>query len=424
MAIPSGIGSISGGLILPAGIPAPTLVRRDLSKRYPHLKRRLLDPQLYLSALPSVTCRSACVNLASYGWFLTDGIKPFESAKQEQAEWKREAKAKIYKSWKGTLPTADADISGVIEKCVGLQASLGCEAVILPSPLTTEFGSDYSVELSWLDRGMAIASKLAPATPRLATIALSDTCLRGIEPWKNDILTIILDQVTARAPDGAYLVIEQSNENGYYCAHPNTIGSLLRLVYELKQTGVQRIVLGLTGIAGLLGLAVGADTWAAGWYRGERRVRLADFDDQMGMAVPTYYSHKLAGEIHLENDLDRLNMRGLVTVLEDLTPASNGLLRALRAGRKVATVPEWQYRRSNVAAASEHFFTVAGRETEQLSSKTPKECLRYALDWLTGAEKLASDLYAVGGFATRTELNHQASWLQAYQKFLSITNAL
>jgi hypothetical protein len=421
MAIPGQIKGIAGGLIFPAGIPAPTLIRRDrsdLGKKYPHLQRRLLDPQLYLAVLPSVTCRKTCVNLASYGWFITEGIKQYESAKQDQSEWKREAMARIHKAWKGTIPTSEAQILTTALKATAFQQMMGCEAILLPSPLTAELSSDYSVELGWLDIGLKAAETQAPGIDRFASIALSDTSLRGLDPWHNDLLTVIIDQITARMPEGAYIVIEQSNEHGYYCTHPNTVGSLLRLVYQLKEAGLKRVVVGPIGLAGLLAAAVGADIWSAGWYRGERRVLLADYQDQMGMAVPTYYSHALAGEIHLEDDLDRLVKRGFLSQLEEQTGASKGLITALKLGRSVRSVPEWQHRQSNVGAATEHFFAVAARETAKLNGQTKAGCLGYAHEWLQSAEKLASKLYSVGGFNPRTELSHQAAWLQAFERFL------
>lgn len=352
MDIPAGLIGVDGGLIFPAGIPVHTLQRRDLSKKYPHLQRRLLDPQLYLAGLTAATSRRACVNLASYGWFLTSGLTPYESAKQAQAEWSRNAKAKIANAWKGTTPSTDVELATSILNCVQVQSVIGCECIILPSPLTTDQATDYAVEIGWLDQGLKIASQNASNLKRLATIALSDTCLRGFDPWSNQLLDVIIDQVTARMPDGAYIVIEQANEQGYYCAHSNTVGSLLRLVYGLKQGGLAHVVVALSGMTGLLALAAGADAWSAGWYRGERRLRLTDLEDQEGRAVPSYYAHPLASEIHLQNDLDRLNRAGLLAGIADETPASRGLLRALRAGRSVNSVPEWLHRQSNVAAAS------------------------------------------------------------------------
>jgi hypothetical protein len=79
---------------------------------------------------------------------------------------------------------------------------------------------------------------------------------------------------------------------------------------------------------------------------------------------------------------------------------------------------------SNVGAAIAHFLSVATRETVRLSAMTDKARLQYALDWLQNAEAVASRCYSVGGFNPRTELNHQTSWLQAFRRFLDVTQAL
>jgi hypothetical protein len=102
----------------------------------------------------------------------------------------------------------------------------------------------------------------------------------------------------------------------------------------------------------------------------------------------------------------------------DETPASRGLLRALRSGRKAASVPEWQHRPSNVKAATEHFLNVAVRETATIESLDSNGRLEYAHDWLKKANQLADQLYRIGGFHPRTELKHQSSWLQSFEGFL------
>src|SRR5258706_8332624 len=95
---------------------------------------------------------------------------------------------------------------------------------------------------------------------------------------ENTLIDIILDQVTARAPDGAYVVLEQANEITYNCTSANTIGALLRLVRGLKDGGLRRVIVSYAGTAGLLTLIAGADAWATGWYRSERRLRLTDIE--------------------------------------------------------------------------------------------------------------------------------------------------
>jgi len=417
MAIPGKVAGIDGGIIFPSGIPAHTLRKRNLEVQYPHLRRRLLDPQLYLATLNPGVSRKSCANLASYNWFLAKELEKYDSGKQSQADWRRKVAATIHRTWRGSPPSNKDEIDSSIRQVIVAQKELACEAIILPSPLSTDPNDDYSAETRWLDTGMNLAAELASDLPHLASIAISDTCLRWTNPWTNRFIDLVLDQVTARRPSGAYLVIELANERGYYCSHPNTVGALLRLVYGLREGGLGRVVVSFAGIAGLLALAVGADTWASGWYRGERRLKLVDLEDQIGMAVPTYYSHRLASELHLETDLDRVSVAGLLDRLADETPASSGLLRALRAGRSANTVPDWRYRRSNVNAAREHFLRVGIRETAKLNRLDQNGRIEYGVDWLKNAEALASDLYKVGSFNVRTELDHQSNWLAAYEKF-------
>jgi len=95
------------------------------------------------------------------------------------------------------------------------------------------------------------------------------------------------------------VVLEQANETTYYCTAENTVGALMRLAYGLKAGGLSRVILCYAGVAGLLTLLMGADGWATGWYRGERRLKLADIERSEGRAMPAYYSHAAATEFHL-----------------------------------------------------------------------------------------------------------------------------
>jgi hypothetical protein len=421
MALPGDVPHVNGGIIFPAGIMADALVRRNLVKNYPHLSRRLLDPQLYLATLQAVNCRKACTNLWSYPWFNSPAATPYESAKQTQAERRKEVGADIHKLWAGQVPTEDNAIQSAVESCVSFQLNIGCEAIILPSPLTVEQGSNFSIETNWMDKGIAAAKAMAPHLPCYPTIALSDTSLRGIAPYDNDLLTVIVDQVTARSLPGAYIVIEQSNEAGYHCAHSNTTGALLRLTHELRGGGVKDVVIGPIGFAGLLALFAGATTWCAGWYRTERRIKLSDFDDRDGRSYHTFCSFPAATDIHLDTDMDRIVTLGYLARIADYTDASETLMRAMSAGMRSGSVPEWAYQPANVRAAREHFLRIATRETRRIGELKPDQMLNEGAAWVANAEDLATQLYRQGRFNVRTELNHQPAWNAAYKLFLAST---
>lgn len=404
------VAGVDGALIYASGIPLHELERRDFDK-YDHTKRRMLDPQLYLAGLDVAKAGKTCTKLASYGWF--DGsAHAFDSSKEKQSEWRASAAARVQQSWTGALPTTAATIEDRVRLCVDAQHRLGCESIILPTPLISTPGVDFAEQLAWLDPGLELAARIAPGVPRLATVAISDTCVRGVDPWTSSALDTLLDQVSARGAEGAYVVIEQASHDQIYETNANTVGTLVRLVRDFRASGVNRVVVPLAGVAGMLGVALGAEVWSTGWYRSERRVRLPDFEesDEQKMSIPTYYSHLLAGDIHLKTDLDNINAKKLLPLVADATPSSAGLLRALRAGQVVASVAEWTPTRSNVTAAREHFVAALVRETAAMRALPVDQRVDAAKRWLDNASNVAVKVSAVGEFHERTALGHQRAW--------------
>ena len=414
MVVP-GTDGAAGGIIIPSGIASHTLTRRSLNK--PNLQRRLLDPQIYLSHLQADRCRATCTKLASYPWFLADDLAAYDSGQYTQAQWRAASEATITQHWRGT-PLMTSDIRQSVDSCITYQRDRGVEAIILPSPLTNDHASDYARESEWLEIGVERSHDLAPNLPALVTIAISDTCLRGFTPTDNTLIDIILDQVTARAPAGAYVVLEQANEITYNCTSANTVGALLRLVRGLKDGGLRRVIVSYAGTAGLLALIAGADGWATGWYRSERRLRLTDIEQTEGRAMPAYYSHPAATEFHLANDLTGVRDAGMLNLIRDETPDSGPLLAALDAGFGPQDVVPWQPRLSNVAAARSHYATVMIRETERIANLDGPAQTAYGRDWMRSARDAATALYGIGGFNQRTELDHQRAWREAFEAVL------
>lgn len=416
--VPGNISGVAGGIIYPIGIPYHTLIRRDLNKQYYHLQRRLLDPQLYLIRLDPYTCRKKCAYLATYPWFPIKPFSEFNSSEYTQRQWQHAITQNVHKLWLGQLPKKNNEIEQTIQVCLEIQESLSCEQYILPSPLTVDQATDYSTELQWVDSGLKVAKQINNKKGILATIAISDSALRLIEPWDNDLIDLIIDQISSRELDGAYIVLEQSNEQGYYCTHHNTVGCLLRLVYGLKTAGLKRIVVAYTGTTGFLSLLAGADTWASGWYKSERKLKLTDIEDRDGRAYPAYYSHNFAGEFNLENDLDHAFEGGLFSAIRELTSASEPLIAGLQSGEKASIVPEWAYRPANVTAAKEHFVSVAINRTSEIADMDESELFDYGLDWLKNATSLAEVISKFENRNPRTEINHQSSWYKAFKNFV------
>jgi len=374
---------------------------------------------LYLATLNAASCRKACSNLASYGWFPLREEIPFDSAEQKQSEWKKGVLDRIEAIWTAALPTTSAEITILVDRCLQFQSGLNVEAFVLPAPLTSDPGGKLLAEIAWLEAGIATAKRINPALPVLASIAINDSILRADDATSSAVVDSFLDQLTARGVSGAYIVPVMHQEDSYYYSHPGTMFSLFRMCSGLRAAGLSRIVVSFAGTAGLACLAAGADTWVSGWYRGQRRLRLQDFQAEEGRSVPTYYSHPFGGEFHLAADLDAACKAGYFNRIADSTPASAGLLNALRSGKTVSTVPEWQARPTNVSAAIEHFLRVAGRETTALTGSSASQVQASMARSLLKAYTLSGEIRTnVPGLVTRTSTLHQHGWHTAFDRLL------
>ncbi len=418
--IQKGIPHIEGTVVLAAAKPLDMLVGKNLD-RVTYYQRRLLDPQLYLYSLDAALCTKKCTNLMTYPWFdAGDLAKNRTTSVRGMQKWIQRARGMVHEKWPTELPTGD-ERTEAIRAALATQDAVGCEALIIPTPLTMDLNSNLAVELEWLDEGLAIG-RTEFNRPLMASIAISDRALRDIDPYENRLLDTFLDQFTAREPHGVYIVIEASGESGYYWTSQSTVGALLRLVDGLKRGGVSRVVVNYATVAGLLAFAVGADTWCTGWYQSERRLKLDDFIDKPADPIssyPAYYSHRLAGEIHMRDDFDRLMVEeGLYDEFADDTMYSGPLLEAVRKGLGSASVYEWQFEKSRVTFAKAHFASVMARESAALASLAGDERLRYADLWLRDALTLAVRLNSVDHLHSRTEIRHQRSWRRAFDLFV------
>ena len=416
-----GTEGAAGVVVMPAGLPREALARRKfgnpkLEEQQPLFPldepRRLLDPQVYLATLDPEKCKKTCTRLVSYRWFAKSDKEQYDSSQLSQAKWQQKMREQVTELW--NPPQNDTlSIQRVVRDVLADQTQFQCEALILPSPLTINPSSTYSVELEWMDQGLAHAAAAAPATPALVTVAISDRCLVGLPPDENALLDTIADQVTARAPAGVYLVLEQAYEQGYYSSEDDTIASIFRLISLFRAGGVRRVMLSYCGVLGFAGLCLGADAWVSGWYKGERRLQLRDLeDDDNRRAHSAYYSHPFASEINVAKDLPYLAQEGLIEPFLDETAASRDLVRALRT--KGAAIPA-DWRATSVKSARAHFNQVAIRETARISDLPDDESrVKYAKAWLANATKLALSLRDYKDRNDRTEIAHQRRWREAF----------
>lgn len=404
-----------GAVLLCSAMPAHQLNRRKIEK--PHLVRRLFDPQLYLAGLEPGVAPKHCVKLATYPWFGAGDLPRFDSGEQRQSEWTDSAVKKIRKSWPGEALTDPDLIAVAAKKCVDFQRSLGTWAILLPSPLTIDFSSDYSCEMEWLDAGLRHVESLADSrVPVFATVAISDTALRlHQEPQKNPLLGVVLDQISARPLDGVYLVVEQSTESAdtRQCNSARTLRSLLYLVHQFSGEAELQVGVNFVGAFGLVCEAAGASWWASNWYKSLHRLRLAD-KLAGGQVFPLYWSGPAAFDINLESDFDLLASVDLKRIA-DPTPASAGLLDAARKKTSANRVPAWRYAKSNRIAPINHYLQSAVQmEATHSAIKSRKARFDHVQSWLASAE--ATALWAASELSpkAKTKLGHVSEWHEAF----------
>ena len=407
-----------GSVILAASMPKHQLERRTFS--YRHLAKRLFDPQLYLSGLEVPTAPEFCTKLATYPWFGVEDLEAFDSGEHTQSSWRQQARASIASRWTGTIPNEPAKLLAVTRQCIEFQLGLGCWAVVLPSPLTVDPGTDYAPELAWLDAGLESATDLGCTLPVYATVAVSDICTRFQAVGENALLSLVLDAVSAREVDGVYIVIEQASEpdDTRQCANTRTLSAVLRLVAGFGQGAGLTVGVNFLGAFGLVCQAVGASWWASNWYKSLYRLRLAD-KVAGGRAYPSYWSFPMACDIHLESDLSGLVAAGMLSSLSDSTTASAGLLAAAASGLGPPNVPAWIYRPSNVSAAIEHYLLSSVLHEGELVDIASAQRLGWVKTWLERALGLTQNAVAVTGPTGKTKTNHVLAWHDAFEEFAS-----
>lgn len=407
-----------GGLILCSAMPRHQLERRKL-RRYPYLEQRLFDLQLYLSGLDATRATDHCAKLATYPWFGVADLPAFDSGQHRQSQWMETARQRIRRIWPGTLPGDPQAIEAGVRECIDFQVRLDTWAVILPSPLTVDFTSDYSAELEWLDAGLRHLEFLEGVdAPIYATVAISDRALVFADPSKNPILGLLLDQVSAREVNGIYLVLEQSGEdpNARQCGSSRTLRSLLYLVHRFANDCNLQVGVNFVGAFALACRAAGASWWASNWYKSLHRLRLGD-TVAGGAVYPLYWSQPSALDVNLEADFDALAKADLSRIA-DPTPACGGLLAAAAQGVASNTLPDWRYAKSNATAAITHFLQSAVQMDARLTALGVGTAqLAHVEAWLRDAEATAAWAGTTLPAGAKTRLSHVSEWFEAFSGY-------
>ena len=413
--LPSGVNP-DGGIILGSKIAKHTLERREF-KEYPFLLTRYFDPQLYLSSINAYECKDDCVKLSSYPWFGTRNVQEYESKELKQSQWKENAQNTIQDSWIGETPSEPGLVREMVKECIDFQIALGCSGIILPSPLTFDFSTDYALELMWLDFGLEYVQSVDTKLPIFATVALTDSWLRLQNPSSNQLIQLILDSVSAREVQGVYFLIEQGNErqDTRYIANSRTLDSALYITHVFANVCHLRVITNFFGPFGLVLEAAGAESWASDWYKSLVRFRLGDIPKPgTARAWPSFWSYPLSADISLESEFEKIVHSGYMNRIKDITPASENLFRGVSNGASVSQIVDWRFAKSNVTAAMEHYRLSAIKAEKTHDQFSGTERLDFVENWLGNAAELAAEILNELPKNPKTKLKHIVAWKDAF----------
>jgi hypothetical protein len=413
-----------GGVIAASAMPAGQLTRRVRAgfKKYPYLKHRLFDPQLYLAGLDKNIAPKTVSKLATQPWFGRHEVPEYDSKEHGSLKGYKDTFQKdLLKTWRGKAVSTDRAIERAVRDCVEYQIELGCEGVILPSPLAGVESFAYETETRWLDAGVDIVKEMRLSIPVYATVAISDATLRGVDGFQNPLLASIAGQIaTRRELAGAYIVVEQSTDSGYACTARDVTTGLLVLSDDLARGAGKQVLVNYMGTFGAVMAAAGTSIWTSGYFRSQRRFRLADYEENTARAMPRYFSYAMAGDIGLEKHLPSAFAQDPGKRLFDpLNELNEPLFRALSAKKYPGSVPQWEYRTSNLAAASAHYLTVHSRLAAEIDALSLDKRLDFIRRWLRRAANIATGLAGDGMRPPYTDSTHQAVWLASLDDWAS-----
>lgn len=403
------------GSIVAASAISPVDLQKRQFEAHTHLRRHLLDPQLYMASIDPALDPKTVARLAAYPWFHGQGVPKYDSGRySNRKDWKKKHEPALVDKWTRTIPTDPATIRAAARSAVEFQLKIGCEVIVLAGPLTTMVDQTLQAELAWIDAGLESCEQLNVKCPVFATIAVSEDVLQA-PALKNPIVHSLSNQVAARNQlAGAYFVLEQLDPNGYFCTSKDALMSLLILVDDLYRGARKNVIVNYVGTFGLVAKAVGAEIWSSGYYLTQRRFSRKRTD---GRARPRYHSMQLAGDIGLEKDLDSIQQATLADKFMTPSNADAVLRAALKKGKTTANVPEWEYSQSNIGAAQEHYLEVASDAGTKLEKMAPAERQKWVHDWLRNAVYLVSVLKQKGLVTAATDTSHQKVWLDVFEEW-------
>ncbi|MBI9042913.1 MAG: hypothetical protein JEZ06_00420 [Anaerolineaceae bacterium] len=410
-------------IIQAQGVNAFNSLNRDGRTDLPGSENRLFDPQLYLQGLDTNGCTNVISRLSTFPWLNPNAPEILQGEKQNT--WEEKCFSSINGTWpfEYTFENID-DVNTAVESCINHQIAFGVNGLILPSPLTSDLESDYSIEMAWVDSGINVIPS-DNELPVYATLAISDTILTHRDPNKIELLEIIVDQLTSRPElDGVYIVLEQTTPQSTYITGKRVAWGLLSLCHDLGIRGKLDVIVNFVNVFGFACVAAGAKSFGIGSSNKNKRLTFSDYLSRRGgPAFPKLYSHSLILDLFPKRDIEAkiLKERLLRLVSRNRTDYSDSLFTALENGTDISLVPEWVESRNNTQYCKEHFFQRLKMAADEFNTEENK--INYILTWLQDAERNSS--YLAERFNSdplSADIRHIKTWRAAFEEYINQYN--
>lgn len=222
-------GLVTGGVLLSPGDEEAGALTATATALDDSGVRRLLDPQFYVYSIQGAAARCHNAHGLDFGevtWFVTP-----------------------------------RDIQNHVEAILRVNDELGFREPIAPAPYLASFND------VWAPVSLQYARAFVEGTDRdvFVSVVAEDSAFAD---W--DATTRWLDALTTIDAHGIYVVVSHAARTYPFAWETDRLTNVLRVIYALSELNDYEVIWGYADIAGLLGLAVGAEGFATGWYHSLR----------------------------------------------------------------------------------------------------------------------------------------------------------
>ncbi|MFF3064261.1 hypothetical protein ACFVQ3_06865 [Oerskovia sp. NPDC057915] len=267
----SATGAISGVILSSGDEDVETLSATVATCRRVGV-RTLLDPQTYIySTSPAGTARHHQSQGIAYGTM----------------HWSQDA----------------TRVSQQVRDVAAANAAIGISEVMIAPACKQSTFSDIWTPLSL--QFARTAAKDWGGTRTIASVVIEDV---AFDDWNS--VADWLDVATTLDVRGFYLLVDRGRRD-YPSApwSPLRLENLMRLIYNLSELNEFEVHWGYSDIDGLLGVAAGGTSMAAGWHYSLRQFAISKWqpsDARGGLAAPRVYMPRLWAALRAEGEVGRI----------------------------------------------------------------------------------------------------------------------